>query len=247
MIAKFKTGDRIRHKENKNEYLVILTDIQKDFVHYYCDKCYFTSDNENNYELIENNMKNDFSNIKVNVGDILIDKDGNIGKFEGISGMCWHSKPYLGTNGVIYEQGSHMIDGTRKATPEEINRFIDGLKEMKIDNAGTPEEINKFIDDMKEIKIADKFDYEFNDYDYTMPFDSFNSELQQYELYIPKGFSAKIENDKVILTKNKSEFERMKEETLYFLEETYPDYEPDDLIAKCINWVKSLKEPVQKY
>ena len=148
-------------------------------------------------------------------GDILVDADGNIGVFEGICGMCWHSKPYLGVNGVIYDGGSHLLEGTKYATEKQIEHFNEIKQEMKID------------------------------FDSTLSFGAFDSKLQRYEWYIPDGYSAEIIDDKVIVTKNKSEFETMQDETIHFLTNARSHYAGTEAIDKCIEWVESLKEPVQ--
>ena len=54
-------------------------------------------------------------------GDVLVDEDNNIGIFEGIEGMCWHSYIYLGCNNCLYgfdTGGSHMQNNTKPATKE---------------------------------------------------------------------------------------------------------------------------------
>ena len=39
------------------------------------------------------------------------------------------------------------------------------------------------------------------DKDFEIPFGAYDSELQEYELYVPEGFTAEIKDGKVILKK----------------------------------------------
>lgn len=73
-------------------------------------------------------------------------------------------------------------------------------------------------------------------------FDAFDSELQEYEWTIPEGYSAQIEDRKIIIKKDKSKFEKMKDLSIHFLENCRSHYACVDEIDKCIEWIKNLKE-----
>lgn len=58
------------------------------------------------------------------------------------------------------------------------------------------------------------------DYEKEMPFGAFDSELMRQEISIPKGFTATIKGDKIILTKTESEDERIRKTLIRFHKST---------------------------
>ena len=81
-----------------------------------------------------------------------------------------------------------------------------------------------------------------------IPFGAKYSELQEATYYIPKGFHAEIEGDKVVIKKGEKPiaWSEDDEKLIHCLEYTVKHfYEDEDTIKWCCDWLKSLKDKVQ--
>ena len=63
------------------------------------------------------------------------------------------------------------------------------------------------------------------DYEKEIPFGAFDSELMHQEIFIPEGFEATIEGDKIILTRIESEDEKIRKELIFYLGDMPEDTE----------------------
>ena len=83
-----------------------------------------------------------------------------------------------------------------------------------------------------------------------IPFGAKDSELQEVTYFIPKGFHAEIDDDKVVIKKGEKptawseEDEHRVKDTIYFLESARKHYASTVEIDACIDWLKSLKDRV---
>lgn len=64
-------------------------------------------------------------------GDVLCDMGGNVGIFEKVFGLDWHSAAYLGCTGTLMTGlgGSHCIEGSTPATRSERDSLFRKLRE----------------------------------------------------------------------------------------------------------------------
>jgi len=64
-------------------------------------------------------------------GDVLCDAGGNVGIFEKVFGLDWHSAAYLGCTGTLMTGlgGSHCIEGSMPATREQRDSLFRKLRE----------------------------------------------------------------------------------------------------------------------
>lgn len=83
-----------------------------------------------------------------------------------------------------------------------------------------------------------------------IPFGAKDSELQEETYYIPKGFHAEIEADKVVIKKGEKsaawsdEDEHRVEDTIYYLDTAKKHYASTIELDACIDWLKSLKDRI---
>ena len=126
---KFKIGDWLWHKakgilplmvedyDEKEGYLMLMQ--------YPESKCYFGRDIiENEYRLWEISDAKD--------GDVLVDKYGNVGIYEGMSGLWWYSHIYFGCDGHLHgfeADGCHIQKNTKPATSEQRDLLFVKMRE----------------------------------------------------------------------------------------------------------------------
>lgn len=82
-----------------------------------------------------------------------------------------------------------------------------------------------------------------NEKEIDIPFGAFDSELYYQEIYIPDGFKATIEDNKIILKRKESEDERIRKAIIEFFElqddnTTYSFVSKKDILA----WLEKQKE-----
>lgn len=83
-----------------------------------------------------------------------------------------------------------------------------------------------------------------------IPFGAKDSELQEATYYIPKGFHAEIDDDKVVIKKGEKpaewseENEHRVKDTIYFLDTAKKHYASTVELDACIDWLKSLKQRI---
>lgn len=83
-----------------------------------------------------------------------------------------------------------------------------------------------------------------------IPFGAKDSELQEVTYFIPKGFHAEIDDDKVVIKKGEKsttwseEDEHRVEDTIYLLDTAKKHYASTIELDACIDWLKSLKERI---
>lgn len=89
--------------------------------------------------------------------------------------------------------------------------------------------------------------------DVEIPFGAKDSELEEVSYYIPKGYHAEIEDNKVVIKKGEQkpawseEDEENSKNILYILNQLKGNaiYNEDKIAENCIDWLKALKERVQ--
>lgn len=180
-------------------------------------------------------------------GDVLVDVYGNIGIFEKRYGINWHTYCYLENEGrFISEGGSHgsicypatksQRGALMKAMTDAEYSFDFEKKELK--KLGQSE-VTKTSD--QEIGIAE------------IPFGAKDSELQEATYYIPKGFHAEIDDDKVVIKKGEKhtawseDDERIKKRLINLVNELYNNInyitflEHKELLA----WLEKLDDNIE--
>ena len=80
------------------------------------------------------------------------------------------------------------------------------------------------------------------DYEIEIPFGAFDSELMRQEIFIPKGFEATIEGDKIILIRIESEDERIRKELIKYLKEGVEGYMPAGDRSDYQRWLAWLEK-----
>ena len=98
-----------------------------------------------------------------------------------------------------------------------------------------------------ESKVGEKIEDEIE-----IPFGAKDSELQEETYYIPKGFHAEIDDDKVVIKKGEksaawsNKDERMCQETIDWFEKKCFPYalEEENPARESIKWLKSLKDRI---
>jgi len=129
--SKFKIGDWVTFTRNdSSRELMFIYDI-RDGRYYFDDMCHFSW----SITIKECDSKCHLWTIQdAKPGDVLVDEDINvIGIFEGIEGMCWHSKFYYSnTTKEFYGiecGGSHQKEFAKPATKEQCNLLFSKMKE----------------------------------------------------------------------------------------------------------------------
>ena len=151
-------------------------------------------------------------------GDVLVDEDINvIGIFEGIEGMCWHSKFYY--SNVTKEfygmecGGSHQKEFAKPATKEQRDTLMKAMAD-----AGW-----EFDFDKKELK---KIENESENYKQQVMFEM--ADLAKDYIRQKHTWNEEDEN-------------RIKD-TIHFLRNAKKYYLKTTAIDSCIDWLKSLED-----
>ena len=147
-------------------------------------------------------------------------------------------------DGIVQALEENLLDGTNPVSfgePDIYNDYHPATKEQRdtlmkaMTNAGYTFDFEK-----KELK---KIENEIE-----IPFGAKDSELQEVTYYIPKGFHAEINDDKVVIKKGEKSiaWSEEDEKVIHCLEYTVRHfYEDEDTIKWCCDWLKSLKNKVQ--
>jgi hypothetical protein len=188
-------------------------------------------------------------------GDVLIDKDINvIGIFEGVEGMCWHSKFYYSNvtkefYGIEYG-GSHQKEFAKPATKEQRDMLFQKMKEAGYEWDAEKKELKLLITnggDFDEKNCEQKHSININKMvdDYANNKERGNEEFGKPVPCMIRAYRQGL-NDaigKVVLKPAWSEEdEKTLNTTISFLSE-YAAIGYENAIM-CIDWIKSLKQRI---
>lgn len=166
-------------------------------------------------------------------GDVLVDNLGNVCIYqEPSTKLMYHSYCYGNHKCFIDMGGSHEIAGSYPATKEQSDALMKAMYD-----AGWEFDFEK-----KKLK---KIENEIE-----IPFGAKDSELQEATYFIPKGFHAEIDDDKVVIKKgekltawSKEDALRL-EEVICMIEANGRWVRSDDAVKLNVDWLKTLKDRV---
>lgn len=123
---------------------------------------------------------------------------------------------------------------------------IDGVEYVRKDLLKEENSHSGLLEPTKEIKWYD-WEWEINK---EIPFGAKDSELQEATYYIPKGFHAEIDDDKVVIKKGEKPATWSEEDevgwtnTMIMIKEAASNHYTKDSVKLVIDWLKSLKEKI---